>query len=190
MNVSIKQNLTYWPIVLLGLLSLLASPFISAVGMELLLLPDSWQKLTESQQYWRLLGTSFVHFTEMHLLTNIVVLVMLAHPVYIFSKRYFWAVMILCSLSGNLMEWYLVDAKFGGLSGACFGYFGFLFAYTLRHKQGSLFLNPLYSGLIWLTLLLTATDWFGHYAFYAHLGGTICGIALGLIAAKLNFANP
>lgn len=143
--------------------------------------PESWTSLFETHQYWRLLTPVFIHFSLMHLLANLLVFWLLATPIYWYHRRVFMLLLLAAALVGNGAEFVMIDEKFGGISGVNFALFGFLLVFQQCQPKGPLYIDRSLSLGFLAFLLISATDWLGHFAFYNHLGGFIVGAAFGFV---------
>lgn len=144
-------------------------------------LPDRAQQLWQPLAFWRLWSPTFVHYTIVHLLTNIYLWWLFGSKIEAQSRLELVFVAALCALVGNLSEWWLQGPNFGGLSGVVYGLMGYLW---LMGQYGGRVQYKLDRELVIILLLLIpicATGWLGKYANYGHLGGLLSGVLLAVV---------
>jgi len=166
--------------------------FAGQVGQELgaLLLLD--KPAVAAGELWRLATVTLVHapLTQMplHLLFNMYALY-LAGPFVerLYGRGAFLLIYLVTAVGGSLASFAFSDAPYGvGASGAIFGLFGLLIAVQYVHRpvldrQSRAFLGQLMA-LVILNLILgfamgaTIDNW-------AHIGGLIAGLWLGVLFA-------
>jgi len=181
---SVKKGFIIHTLIFLCVLQFTLQNFTQLDAVRPLLFPSNLSSLFETHQYWRLITPVFIHFTFSHLISNLFLFWYFARVINTYSPIVFVSLIFVAALVGDLGEFLLVDEKFGGISGIDFALFGFIFCYQKIRPEGELSIDPLVSSVVILFLLLTATDWFGQYAFYAHLTGLIVGLIFGFIFAK------
>jgi rhomboid protease GluP len=156
-------------------------------------------------QWWRLLTANFVHVTLLHIALNMWCLWNLGvfgEP--LLGRRGLVWVYLLTGIAGNMLSlgWTVVDARLfnggdalvAGASGAVFGIAGILIV-LLSNRQLSVPWNELKAlrrqviffavvnlaiGIGPQLLNVFSTSALGHIANSAHIGGFVCGLALGL----------
>jgi rhomboid protease GluP len=188
------------PSVAMGLLAatVVVSLFVDLagqVGQELgaLLLLD--KPAVAAGELWRLATVTLVHapLTQMplHLLFNMYALY-LAGPFVerLYGRGAFLLIYLATAVGGSLASFAFSDAPYGvGASGAIFGLFGLLIAVQYIHRpvldrQSRAFLGQLMA-LVILNLILgfamggTIDNW-------AHIGGLVTGLWLGVLFAPAN----
>lgn len=145
--------------------------------------------LTTGGEWWRTLSCTFVHAGVLHLACNLWALWdggRLAER--LFGHAWFAAIYLFAGVSGSLASLlWRNDAISVGASGAVFGVFGALLAYTLR-ERGSI--PPAVTN----RLRASSSVFVAFSLFYgfaaagidnaAHLGGLAGGFVMGLIAAR------
>ena len=188
------------PSVAMGLLAVTVAvslfvDFAGEVGQELgaLLLLD--KPLVAAGELWRLATVTLVHapLTQMplHLLFNMYALY-LAGPFVerLYGRGAFLLIYLATAVGGSLASFAFSDAPYAvGASGAIFGLFGLLIAVQYVHRplldrQSRAFLGQLMA-LVILNLILglamggTIDNW-------AHIGGLVTGVWLGILFAPAN----
>jgi len=158
--------------------------FTQVDTIKMLLFSSSLQSLFDSHQYWRLITPVFIHYTLIHLLSNLFLFWYFAKSINQYSRTVFLLLFLLSAVISNTAEFILVDEKFGGISGVNFALFGFIFIYQQLKPNGSLFINLEFSIAVFAFLLLSATDWIGDYSFVSHLSGLFTGFTLGFAFAQ------
>jgi len=179
-----KRDISIYIIMLLCILQFFVEYFTAIDTIRILLYPSSLLNLLDNFQYWRLITPVFIHFTLIHLLSNLFLFWYFAKSINAYSQTIFLLLFTLSALLSNAAEFIIVDERFGGISGVNFALFGFIFIYHQFKPQDQLFINLEFSIMVFVYLLLTATDWIGDYSFVSHLSGLLVGLVFGLIFAK------
>lgn len=158
--------------------------------------PDDYLKfganfgpLTSGGEWWRLVTCTFVHAGILHLLFNMWALWDSGHLTErLFGNAWFMAIYLFAGVSGSLasMLW-RHEAVSVGASGAIFGVFGALLAYTIR-QRGSIPSSMMNRLRISTSIFVTYSLFYGFAASgidnAAHLGGLAAGFVMGLIVAR------
>ena len=139
-------------------------------------------------EYWRLLAAMFLHSGWMHFGLNafgLFVVGQLLEPLYGHSR--FTAIYLLSGLAGSVTSYafnlsLMPNAIGMGASGALFGVLGGLVAFFLSHRNqlGDMGRRSLVGLLVLAGVNLTYGFVTSGVDNYAHIGGMVCGIALGL----------
>jgi GlpG protein len=171
-----------------GLNSLL-EPFLFLKNNGALIYPTFENTYLVSQQWWRLLTPTFLHFSVTHLIFNCLWIYILGSKIEIIDgKGIFITLFLIAGLSSNLGQYFWTgEYLFGGLSGAVYGLLGYCFILDLDQRGQRYDLpNALYIFMfLWLLIGFTGIlniFGFGNVANIAHLVGMIAGFILGLIA--------
>lgn len=133
-------------------------------------------------EYWRLFTSMFLHIGLWHLLFNGYALVILGTELErLLGWGRFLAIYILSGLFGSLVSYAFSPYLSAGASGAIFGLIGALAAFFGLHRRAlgtwgrSRLANIVF--LIVINLLWGFTQ--TYIDNWAHLGGLVCGLALG-----------
>jgi rhomboid protease GluP len=163
--------------------------------------PDDYLKfganfgpLTSGGEWWRLATCTFVHAGILHLLFNMWALWDSGQLTErLFGNAWFAAIYLFAGVTGSFasMLW-RNEAVSVGASGAVFGVFGALLAYTIR-ERGSIppvMLNRL---RISTSIFVTYSLFYGFAASgidnAAHMGGLAAGLVMGFVGARPLEAN-
>jgi GlpG protein len=171
-----------------GFSSLLESfLFLKSSGSNLY--PSFQDTYIASQEWWRLITPTFLHFSLTHLIFNCLWIYILGSKLEIIDgKGIFLTLFLISGLSSNLGQYFLTgDYLFGGLSGVVYGLLGYCFILDLdnRGQRYDLPIALYIFMFIWLLIGFTGIlkiFGFGNVANIAHLVGMIAGFILGLIA--------
>ncbi len=158
--------------------------------------PDDYLKfganfgpLTSGGEWWRLVTCTFLHAGILHLLFNMWALWDSGHLTErLFGNAWFVAIYLFAGVCGSLasMLW-RNEAVSVGASGAIFGVFGALLAYTIR-QRGSIPPSMMNRLRISTSIFVTYSLFYGFAAAgidnAAHLGGLAAGFVMGLIVAR------
>ena len=168
--------------------SSLLDPFLFLKSNGSNLYPSFQNTYLASQEWWRLITPTFLHFSLTHLVFNCLWIYILGSKIEIIDgKGIFITLFLISGLSSNLGQYFLTgDYLFGGLSGAVYGLLGYCFILDLDNRgQRYALPNTLYIFMfIWLLVGFTGIlsfFGFGMIANIAHLAGLFCGFTLGLL---------
>ncbi len=142
---------------------------------------------------WRLLTSLFAHGGFIHLLLNMLALYSLGRAVEpVTGPLGFLALFLVTGIAGNLVSlyWNLFSVSVGA-SGAIFGIFGFDMVLTIirmRDQEAELWRTILTAGIYVALILLIGMVF--PFDNAAHLGGLLCGLAIGTVYAVLPAVRP
>lgn len=166
----------------------LLEPFLFLKGNELNSNPSFHFTYVVSQEWWRLITPTFLHFSITHLIFNCLWIYILGSRIQIIDgKVTFLTLFLISSLLSNLGQFFFAgDFLFGGLSGAIYGLLGYCFILDLDNRGQRYNLpNALYIFMfIWLLIGFTGIlniFGFGNVANIAHLVGMIAGFIIGIM---------
>ena len=142
--------------------------------------------LIAAGEYWRLFTSMFLHIGIWHLAFNGYALVVIGTELErLLGAGRFLAIYILSGLFGSLASYAFSSSLSAGASGAIFGLIGALAAFFILHR--SRLGNWGRSRLANIAFLLAINLFFGFTQSgidnWAHLGGLLCGFALGWVLA-------
>jgi GlpG protein len=167
----------------------LLEPFLFLKSSGSNFYPSFQNTYLSSQEWWRLITPTFLHFSLTHLIFNCLWIYILGSKIELIDGRgVFLTLFLISGLSSNLGQYFLTgDYLFGGLSGVVYGLLGYCFILDLENRGQRYDLpNALYIFMfIWLFIGFTGLlkiFGFGNVANIAHLVGMIAGFILGLIA--------
>lgn len=197
-QLNLNTNSSYFFIIAIAVLlsfitnfgfSSLLEPFLFLKSSGSDLYPSFQNTYIASQEWWRLITPTFLHFSLTHLIFNCLWIYILGSKIEINDGRgIFLTLFFISGLSSNLGQYFITgDYLFGGLSGAVYGLLGYCFILDLDNRSQRYDLpNALYLFMfIWLLIGFTGLlkiFGFGNVANIAHLVGMIAGFILGLIA--------
>jgi len=168
--------------------SSLLEPFLFLKSDGSYLYPSFQNTFIDSQEWWRLITPTFLHFSLTHLIFNCLWIYILGSKIEIIDgKRIFFTLFCISALSSNLGQYYITgDYLFGGLNGAVYGLLGFCFILDLDNRGQRYDLpNALYVFMFfWLLIGFTGilgVFGFGNIANIAHLVGLVCGFMTALV---------
>lgn len=182
-GVLISANIAIW---LVGIAN--SETAVLAVDTDILLdFGAMFSPLIAEGEFWRLLTAIFLHHDLAHIFFNSFGLFIFGRSVErIYGHNRFVIIYILTGLSGSVTSYVLSSIGIGaGASGAIFGVLGSLAAYlaTERHFLGNVGQRDLIGILIIACISLIyglATPGVDNWA---HLGGFVAGLVLGLVLA-------
>lgn len=148
-----------------------------------------WVSVISNHEYYRFLTSIFLHFDWEHLLNNMIVLFLSGSFVerYLGSVKYLMSYLI-CGLSGSMLSFYFqiggqTTVWSAGASGAIYGVLGILAVLLIKKREAlegvqgpGIFI--LVIGSIFQSYQTIGTD------NWAHLGGLVSGVILGILLKK------
>ena len=168
--------------------SSLLEPFLFLKNNGSSFYPSFENTFLVSQEWWRLITPTFLHFSLTHLIFNCLWIYILGSKIEVIDgKGIFLTLFLFAGLSSNLGQYFLTgDYLFGGLSGAVYGLLGYCFILDLDNRgQRYALPNALYIFMfIWLLIGFTgilSIFGFGNVGNIAHLVGMICGFMVALV---------
>jgi GlpG protein len=151
-------------------------------------MPNSLIELITPFSIWRVWAPTFVHYTWLHIITNLLLWWIFAPKIEKESTTKLIILTIVIAGVSNMSQWWFAGAKFGGLSGVIYGLMGYL--WLLQHFAGkdNYRFDPVIAVLMLAALPLSALGILDQQATYAHLSGLLCGglLAVGSIALGFN----
>ncbi|MCB0077790.1 MAG: rhomboid family intramembrane serine protease [Anaerolineales bacterium] len=166
--------------------NILTSLLVGASGSTLLRLGAKVNFLIVEGELWRLFTAMFLHIGLMHIIFNMLALKIFGEQVErLMGSSRFLLIYLLSGLFGSVASFAFSPNISAGASGAIFGIIGAFTAFFLRNREtfGEMASQQLRSmgGLILVNLLLGISV--PGIDNYAHLGGLISGLLLGLLLA-------
>jgi GlpG protein len=134
-------------------------------------------------EIWRLFTPIFLHFDWQHILFNMVLFYYLGSQIErIRGPLRFGLIVAATALVSNTAQAYFSSPNFGGMSGVVYGLLGYVWMKTTYEPEAGYVLDPLMFvvALAWFFLCLFNAFEDQHIANFAHAGGLLCGIALGI----------
>ncbi len=150
---------------------------------------SNYGPLTLGGEWWRLLSSTFIHFGIIHLLLNMLALYQTgATTERLFGRGRFLALYLFAGLTGSLvsMIWNPI-VNGAGASGAIFGVFGGLLAFTLDPRNRvprSVMTEHRNSTLLFAGYSLFYGAVHPNIDNAAHIGGLVGGLLIGLLLAR------
>lgn len=132
-------------------------------------------------EWWRLLTAGFVHTQIWHILMNMMSLVSLGFALEKYFGRLRYAVILLLSVIAGSLTVFAFEGNIitVGISGGLYGLMGAYIAIAVMngHLENPSFRNSLFR-IVGINLLI---NFIPGIAYYAHIGGLICGAVLGIL---------
>lgn len=132
-------------------------------------------------EVWRLITPIFLHGGPLHLLFNMMWLwdfgLMIEYRKG--TLKYMLIVLLIAVVSNSAQYWWS-GPGFGGMSGVNYGLFGYIWMKSRYDPRDNFSINPSSVTLLVLWFLLGFTGYVGNIANFAHGGGLLTGIILGL----------
>ena len=143
-----------------------------------------------TEQGWRWFTPAWLHFSGSHLVFNLIWVWYLLGPLELKLGRIIAiSLTLIVLLLSNLVQFLVVDANFGGMSGLVYGLFGFYWICGLLKPRWGLQISPALVGfmLIWLLIGFFDLLWIS-MANWAHLAGLAAGMLCAVVLIAVNKA--
>ncbi len=135
------------------------------------------------EQGWRWFTPGWLHFSASHLVFNLIWVWYLLGPLELKLGRITAiSLTLIVLLASNLLQFVVVDANFGGMSGLVYGLFGFYWICGLVRPNWGLHISNALVGfmLIWLLIGFFDLLWIS-MANWAHLAGLLSGMLCAVV---------
>jgi GlpG protein len=135
------------------------------------------------EQGWRWFTPGWLHFSASHLVFNLIWVWYLLGPLELKLGRITAiSLTLIVLLASNLLQFVVVDANFGGMSGLVYGLFGFYWICSLVRPNWGLHISNALVGfmLIWLLIGFFDLLWIS-MANWAHLAGLLSGMLCAVV---------
>lgn len=148
-------------------------------------------QLVESGQWWRLVSPAFMHFSELHIIFNLMWWGSLGAQI----ERKFGSVSLLLillstAILSNLAQLVMSGPNFGGLSGVVYGIIGFVWWCGWLRPSWGLSLPNFIIGFSLVWLVLGYLDWLWvSVANTAHTIGLVIGCILAWLFVQIGNKN-
>jgi GlpG protein len=164
-------------------LSSLLEPFLFLKSSGSNLYPSFHATYIASQEWWRLITPTFLHFSLTHLIFNCLWIYILGSKIELIDGRgVFLTLFIISGLSSNLGQYFITgDYLFGGLSGVVYGLLGYCFIldldnrgqrYDLAHFYVHLVANRLHRSIenfwFWECCKYCSFSWYDSWVYSWH----------------------
>ncbi|MFC3095410.1 rhomboid family intramembrane serine protease GlpG [Alteromonas sediminis] len=147
-----------------------------------------FSQLTESGQWWRLVGPALIHFSALHIVFNLLWWWILGAPIENkFGTSFLVIFMLITATVSNVAQLVVSGPNFGGLSGVVYALMGFVWWVGWLKPQWGLSLPKHLVGfmLVWLVLGFADVLWVS-MANTAHTAGLVSGCLFALLLTKLS----
>ncbi|QEW06186.1 rhomboid family intramembrane serine protease [Nitrincola iocasae] len=163
-----------------GMMRLLTFTDFSVRGEQLL--HHTLGGMLSTGQWWRLVTPAFMHFSELHLLFNLMWIWVVGQRIELFQGRWVLLILVLVSaMLSNLAQFLISGPMFGGMSGVVYAVLAYTWLWDKRGLRPVFGLPPGLMGfmLFWLVLGYTGMlqmFGMGSVANTAHLVGLLVGL--------------
>lgn len=154
--------------------------------------PAGLHETIESMQYWRFFTPIFLHFSELHIVFNVLWIWVAGTRIECLQNRStLIGIVVFSGVASNLAQYWISGPLFGGLSGVVFALLGYVWLWDRLFSPKFGLPSALMGFMVlWLGLgysgLLSSIG-FGAIANTAHLVGLLAGLAfvpIGKLLAK------
>ncbi len=174
----INQRPLVWLIMVISCIPYVILSQYNLAAISNWFMPDTLIELIQPFSLWRLWTPTFVHYTALHLITNLYLWWLFASKIERESRWELLLVTVISAACANLCQWWLMGAKFGGLSGVVYALMGYLWILYKFGGKAHYRFDPVIAILLIAMIPLSAIGMFGKLANYAHLGGLFSGVLL------------
>lgn len=146
------------------------------------LLHHTFSGMLSTGQWWRLATPAFMHFSELHLIFNLLWIWVVGQRIELLQGRWVLLLLVLVSaMLSNLAQFMISGPMFGGMSGVVYAVLAYTWLWDKRGFRPVFGLPPALMGfmLLWLVLGYTGMlQMFGMAAVAntAHLVGLLVGL--------------
>jgi len=145
-------------------------------------------------ELWRLVTANFLHIGYWHLLLNGLTLVQLGMVCEnIYGRTRFFILYLVTGIGGFLASMVLSDTLSAGASASLFGLMGAILTFGWRHsRQIPPALRPHFTWYLlpWVALMILFGLFYGGIDNWAHIGGLLTGVIMGLVLHNQTLAGP
>jgi len=135
-------------------------------------------------EYWRLLTAGFLHIDILHLLANMIALYTIGSACENNFTKTQYLIILICSIFVGNVFVFLTEGNVLGL-GISGGIFGLLGAFITTLYANDTIRHPMVQSSVFRLLLMNAViSLFPGISLFAHLGGFVSGVFLGIIFSK------
>jgi len=127
---------------------------------------------------------SFVHYTWLHLLTNLYLWWQFAPPLEAEGRRRFLLLLLTGAGASNMLQWAFDGPNFGGLSGVIYFLFALSWVINRYSDVPRYKIDPIITIGLLVMLPLAASGQFGKFADVAHFSGLLLGGLVGFVLVK------
>lgn len=152
----------------------------------LMILP--WSQLSDTGQWWRLIGPAFIHFSVLHIVFNLLWWWVLGKQIENGLGIVFLLILFTISaLVSNIAQLWVAGPNFGGLSGVVYALMGFVWWLGWLRPQWGIALSNSIIGfmLVWLVLGYADVLWV-NMANTAHTVGLISGCLMAWVVVLIS----
>ena len=147
---------------------------------------DSFVSIRQGE-VWRLVTPAFLHLAPMHLLFNMMMFYFLGRQVeFIRGPVKLGLLILVLAVVSNVAQAAIQDPLFGGMSGVVYGLFGYIWMQQRANPQSGFHLEPSTIVIILVWFVLCWIDVIPGVANYAHGGGLMAGVLIGVATAGMN----
>lgn len=148
----------------------------SRLFIRLVLVPE-W--IAQTNEYWRLIGTAFLHYGFLHLAVNMISLAVLGPPVErVFGHVRFTVLYVIAALGGSVAVYAFDPNALQATAGASAAIFGLFGALVVLYRKLGLDMRALLPTILinaYITYRVPNISWIGH------VGGFVAGALVAIV---------
>lgn len=171
--------------IIIYLLALMSAFYLESDTIAIVLWGAYYKmNIVSLHEYWRFITAGFLHIDLIHLFANMTALYAIGSVCEkAFSKKQYIIILLLSIFMGNLFVFACEGNVLGlGISG---GIFGLLGAYIASLWESGMIKHPVIRSTVWQLLIVNfLISLLPGISLFAHLGGFVCGIFLGIMFSK------
>lgn len=195
MDTAINALRTSPVVVLVGVVCILIYGLSLLDGFQFVrqqMMIQSFNELSNSAQWWRIVTPAFIHFSELHIIFNLLWWWVLGRQLEAtFGSSLLLLFLVLTATVSNIAQYLVSGPSFGGMSGVVYALMGFVWWMGWLKPSWGLNLDKPIIGfmLIWLVIGYFDVLWVS-MANTAHTAGLLSGCALAWLLAQNAKTNP
>lgn len=183
----LKQQQFTWFIIIVSCIPYLVLRNNGLAAIAGWFMPVTLPELFQPFSLWKVWTPTFVHYTVLHLVTNLYLWWLFASKIEAVSRTQLVVVFFISAVVGNLSQWWVVGEKFGGLSGVVYALLGYLWVLKQYTGNKQYDFDTILGWLLIFAIPVAATGVLGKFANYAHLGGLLCGVLLAMVYIRATY---
>lgn len=152
----------------------------------LLISTDGTMRQIMSGEVWRLVSPIFLHFSQAHLIFNMLNLWYFGRDIEsrIGTFRYLIIVLVTAIFS-NMAQFIAVDPVFGGMSGVVYGLFGYIWVKSKMDPESGFWLPQSTVVIMLLWHVACVAGIIQNVANWCHGGGLVAGVTIAFVGVML-----
>ncbi|WP_075187788.1 rhomboid family intramembrane serine protease [Teredinibacter haidensis] len=175
---SLRRHPLVWLVIIVSCVPYLLLTAQNLAAISSWFLPLTGRELLNNVAFWQLWTPTFVHYTLVHLLTNVYLWWLFASRIEAESRIELALVFLLIAASSNACQWWFYGPQFGGLSGVVYGLLSYCWLQAALGRRAAYRIDGTFTLVLLALIPLAATGMFGKFSDAAHISGLFSGAVL------------